>query len=109
MLFLSPDGQSAAFTPRANGYGRGEGVVALILKRVTDAVASGDMIRAVIRGSGSNHDGRTQGVGRPSVEAQKTLIERVYKDARLNLTRTRYFEAHGKLWWQYTVQNTLRY
>jgi acyl transferase domain-containing protein len=95
MFFLSPDSQCKTFTSGANGYGRGEGVVVLILKRVTDALADGDVIRGVIRGSGSNQDGRTPGIGRPSVEAQQNLISRVYQDAGLDLATTRYFEAHG--------------
>lgn len=70
--------------------------MALVLKRVSDALVSGDMIRAVIRGTGSSHDGRTQGIGRPRVEGQEALITRVYKDAALDLAKTRYFEAHGK-------------
>ncbi|KAJ4288369.1 hypothetical protein N0V90_011603 [Kalmusia sp. IMI 367209] len=95
MLFLSPDSQCATFTSRANGYGRGEGVIAIILKRLSDALADGDAIRAVIKGIGSNQDGRTQGLGRPSSDAQQALIERVYRDAAANPARTRYFEAHG--------------
>lgn len=95
MLFLSPDGLSKSFTSGVDGYGRGEGVVALILKRVSDAINDGDVIRAVIRGSGCNQDGRTPGIGRPSVEAQQNLIARVYRDACLDLKKTRYFEAHG--------------
>jgi acyl transferase domain-containing protein len=96
MLFLSPDSQCASFTSRANGYGRGEGVVAIIVKRVADALADGDIIRAVIRGAGSNQDGRTPGIGRPSPVSQEALIRRVYRDAALDLDKTRYFEAHGK-------------
>ncbi len=95
MLFLSPDGRCKPFSSSADGYGRGEGVIVLILKRVSDAIADGDVIRAVIRGTGSNHDGRTPGIGRPSTEAQQALIQRVYRDANLDLLETRYFEAHG--------------
>ncbi|PVI01618.1 hypothetical protein DM02DRAFT_590921 [Periconia macrospinosa] len=95
MLFLSPDSQCKTFTSGANGYSRGEGIVALILKKVSNALADGDVIRAVIRGSGSNHDGRTPSIGRPSTEAQQKLIERVYQDAALDFSKTRYFEAHG--------------
>jgi acyl transferase domain-containing protein len=61
MNFLSPDGRSYAFDARANGYGRGEGVGIAILKRMSDAIRDKDTIRAVIRASGVNQDGRTKG------------------------------------------------
>lgn len=61
MGFLSPDGKCFTFDFRANGYGRGEGVGVVIMKRLSDAIKSRDIIRAVIRGSRVNHDGRTPG------------------------------------------------
>lgn len=54
--FLSPDSKSYSFDHRANGYARGEGVVALVLKPVQDAIKDGDMIRAVIRSTGTNQE-----------------------------------------------------
>lgn len=96
MGFLSPDGVSYSFDHRANGYGRGEGTVALVLKRLRDAVRDGDMIRAVIRGSGSNQDGRTPGLTQPSSTSQEELIRSVYQSSGLDYKRTRYVEAHGK-------------
>lgn len=62
MGLLSPDGRCFTFDSRANGYGRGEGVGVVILKRLSDAINANDTIRAVIRGSRVNHDGRTQGM-----------------------------------------------
>jgi acyl transferase domain-containing protein len=59
--FLSPDGKCYTFDSRANGYGRGEGVGVVILKRLKDAVRDNDSIRAVIRGTRSNQDGKTAG------------------------------------------------
>jgi 3-oxoacyl-(acyl-carrier-protein) synthase len=59
--FLSPDGKSYAFDSRANGYGRGEGIGIVVLKRLSDAIQDNDNIRAVIRGSRVNQDGRTPG------------------------------------------------
>jgi len=58
---MSPDGRCFTFDERANGYGRGEGIGVVILKRVEDAIRDNDTIRAVIRGTRSNQDGRTQG------------------------------------------------
>lgn len=96
MNFLSPDSRSYAFDQRANGYARAEGVIVLVLKRLSDAVRNGDVIRAVIRGSGSNHDGHTPGITQPSLAAQEQLIRAVYKEAELDFRSTRYVEAHGK-------------
>ncbi|KAI1392973.1 uncharacterized protein F4822DRAFT_441708 [Hypoxylon trugodes] len=93
--FLSPDSRCYSFDHRANGYARGEGVVALVLEPLWDAVQNGDMIRAVIRSTGSNQDGRTPGLTQPSPQAQEELIRRVYKKADLPFGETRYFEAHG--------------
>lgn len=72
--FLAPDGRSKAFDDSADGYGRGEGAGVVLLKRVEDAVRDGDPIRAVIRGTGCNQDGRTPGMTLPSSEAQAALI-----------------------------------
>ncbi|KAH9885669.1 hypothetical protein F4778DRAFT_798830 [Xylariomycetidae sp. FL2044] len=95
MSFLSPDGVCYSFDERANGYARGEGVVALIIKPVLAAVRDGDAIRAVIRSTGSNQDGHTAGITQPSTEAQRDLIREVYNKAGLDLGLTRYVEAHG--------------
>lgn len=59
--FLGKDGKCFTFTNKANGYGRGEGVGVVILKRLDDAIRDNDTIRAVIRGSRVNQDGRTPG------------------------------------------------
>src|SRR5204862_4882625 len=79
----------------ADGYGRGEGYAAVILKAVHGAIGDGDPIRAVIRGTGVNHDGRTKGVTLPRMEAQADLIRDVYASAGLDYKDTHYFEAHG--------------
>ena len=92
---LSPAGKSYAFDSRASGYGRGEGSATVILKRLDDAIRDGDPIRAVIRGSGLNQDGKTDTITTPSQEAQEELIRRVYHKAGLDPAQTAYFEAHG--------------
>jgi acyl transferase domain-containing protein len=57
MGFLSPDGRCYSFDHRANGYARGDGIAAIVLKTLKQALKDGDTIRAVIRGSGVNQDG----------------------------------------------------
>ncbi|KAI7762934.1 hypothetical protein LZL87_013425 [Fusarium oxysporum] len=93
--FLSPDGVCYSFDERANGYARGEGVIAVVLKPVQAAIENGDMIRAVIRSIGSNQDGHTPILTQPSSQSQEELIRHVYKQAGLSTSETRYVEAHG--------------
>ncbi|KAI0190605.1 putative polyketide synthase [Astrocystis sublimbata] len=96
MNFLSPDSRCYSFDHRGNGYARGEGFGVIVIKRLADAVRDGDSIRAVIRSTGSNSDGRTpQGLTQPSGTAQAQLIRDTYKKAGLSLGATRFFEAHG--------------
>ncbi|KAH7092025.1 putative polyketide synthase [Paraphoma chrysanthemicola] len=92
---LSTDGLSRSFAEGTTGYGRGEGISSLILKRVDDALRDGDPIRAVVRGSGVNQDGHTKGITLPNSEAQADLINTVYSSAGLESSDTGYFEAHG--------------
>lgn len=96
MNFLSPDSVCYSFDHRANGYGRGEGFVVMLLKRLSDAIRDGDMIRAVIRGTGQNQDGHTPSLSQPNGLAQESLIKRVYEDCNLDFGLTHYVEAHGK-------------
>ncbi|KAK7211022.1 hypothetical protein V2G26_018200 [Clonostachys chloroleuca] len=95
MNFLSPDSVCYSFDHRANGYGRGEGFVVMLLKRLSDAIRDGDMIRAVIRGTGQNQDGHTPSLSQPNGLAQESLIKRVYEDCNLDFGLTHYVEAHG--------------
>ncbi|KAI0836347.1 hypothetical protein F5Y06DRAFT_298710 [Hypoxylon sp. FL0890] len=95
MNFLSPDSRSFSFDARANGYARGEGVAALYLKPLRRAVLDGDVVRAVVRATASNQDGRTPGLTQPSSDAQESLIRAAYAKAGLELDETRYVEAHG--------------
>ncbi|KAF1962478.1 hypothetical protein CC80DRAFT_499849 [Byssothecium circinans] len=72
--FLNPEGHSRSFDEKAGGYGRGEGCGVIVLKPLDKAIRDGNTIRAVIRASGVNSDGWTQGVTMPSGEAQAALI-----------------------------------
>lgn len=67
----------------------------VVIKRLKDALAAGDPIRAVIRGSSLNQDGKTETITTPSLEAQEALIRACYRNAGLNPQDTQYFEAHG--------------
>lgn len=92
---LSPDGRCFSFDHRANGYGRGEGVATVIVKRLASANHDGDRIRAIVRGTGTNQDGKTPGLSLPNPEAQEALIRKVYASAGLDPNDTGYVEAHG--------------
>ncbi|KAF2260237.1 polyketide synthase PksD [Lojkania enalia] len=95
MNFLAPDDLCHSFDSQAHGYSRGEGVVVMVLKKLSDAVHDGDTIRAVIRATGTNQDGHTPGITLPNPAAQEDLVRRVYKSCNLGFEETRYFEAHG--------------
>lgn len=92
---LSPTGRCRAFDAAADGYVRAEGAGAVILKRLPDAIAAGDSIRAVLLGSGVNAAGRTIGLSLPNRTAQATLMERVISRAGIAPDRFMAFEAHG--------------
>ncbi|KAL4965980.1 uncharacterized protein BDV14DRAFT_199431 [Aspergillus stella-maris] len=92
---LSTDGRCRAFDADGSGYVRGEGICALILKRKSQAEFDGDFIRAIVRGTGVNHDEAKQGITLPSSESQEALIRQVYCTAGLEPKDTSYFEAHG--------------
>lgn len=84
---------------KANGYARGDGVAACILKTLSQAIADGDHIECIIRETGLNQDGATNGITMPSATAQTELIESTYARAGLDLSNTsdrpQFFEAHG--------------
>lgn len=93
--FLARDGRCKSFDARGDGYGRGEGAGVVVLKRLEDAIRDGDHIIAVVRGSGANQDGRTDGITVPSRAAQAELVRRVYTSAGVDPSRIGYIEAHG--------------
>jgi acyl transferase domain-containing protein/NADPH:quinone reductase-like Zn-dependent oxidoreductase/NAD(P)-dependent dehydrogenase (short-subunit alcohol dehydrogenase family)/acyl carrier protein len=93
--FLNPEGRCRAFDAKAMGYVRGEGGGVVILKPLKDALRDNDPIYALIRGTGVNHDGYTQGIALPNPESQKNLIKKVLNDTGINPADIYYVEAHG--------------
>ncbi|RAH68494.1 ketoacyl-synt-domain-containing protein [Aspergillus aculeatinus CBS 121060] len=94
---LSPTGRSRMWDAAADGYARGEGFAAVMLKTLRQAVADGDYVHGVIRETGVNSDGRTNGITLPGADSQTALIRQTYARAGLDIDaqRCQYFEAHG--------------
>ncbi|KAK0609806.1 Fusarin C synthetase [Lasiodiplodia hormozganensis] len=93
--FLSPSGRCRSFDAAGDGYARAEGVLSLLLKPLHQARLDGDPIRAVIKGTRLNHNGRTQGITLPSTKEQKANLEALYESFNLDPADIQYFEAHG--------------
>ncbi|WP_026120466.1 type I polyketide synthase [Nocardiopsis potens] len=92
---LSPTGRCRAFSAGADGFVRAEGGGMLLLKRLSDAVADGDRVHAVVLASGTNCDGRTPGLAHPGEEAQEELLRQVHARAGASPEDLGYLEAHG--------------
>jgi acyl transferase domain-containing protein/pimeloyl-ACP methyl ester carboxylesterase/acyl carrier protein len=92
---LSPDGRCKAFDAAANGFVRSEGVGVVVLKPLGQALADGDRIYALIRGSSTNQDGRTNGLTAPNPAAQEAVVKAAYERAGIPLQQVDYIEAHG--------------
>ncbi len=92
---LAADGRCKTFDNRADGFVPGEGVGAVVLKRLVDAEADGDRIEAVIIGSGINQDGKTNGITAPSATAQAALEREVYRRNGITPDSIGYIETHG--------------
>ena len=92
----SPDGHCRAFDARAQGTVFGNGVGIVVLKRLQDALADGDCIHAVIKGSAINNDGSSKvGYTAPSVDGQAKVIARALAMADIDPETVSYIEAHG--------------
>ncbi|MEJ2116721.1 MAG: beta-ketoacyl synthase N-terminal-like domain-containing protein, partial [Alphaproteobacteria bacterium] len=92
---LSPSGRCYTFDDRADGFVPGEGVGVVVLKRLSDALASGDHIYGVIRGSAINQDGSTNGITAPSALSQERLERYVYDTFAIDPAGIQMVEAHG--------------
>ncbi|MDX2679235.1 polyketide synthase [Streptomyces soliscabiei] len=92
---LAVDGRCKTFDARADGYVRGEGCGVVVLKRQDDALGDNDRIRAVVRGSAVNSDGRSNTLTAPNGLAQQSVIRAALDDAELSPEQVIYVEAHG--------------
>ena len=92
---ISPSGAIKAFSEDADGFVRSDGAGLVVLKRVKDAVADGDTIYAVIKGTAVNSDGRSNGLTAPNPDAQVAVLQRAYADAGIEPSQVDYVEAHG--------------
>ncbi|WP_429817957.1 beta-ketoacyl synthase N-terminal-like domain-containing protein [Brevibacillus porteri] len=92
---LSPTGECRPFDNGANGIVVGDGVGVVILKRLQDALRDNDSIYGVIRGGGTNQDGRTLGITVPSFQAQSDLQKSIYAKTQIDVEDIQYIEAHG--------------
>jgi acyl transferase domain-containing protein/SAM-dependent methyltransferase/acyl carrier protein len=95
-LILSPDGHCRAFDANAQGTVGGNGVGVVVLKRLPDALADGDTIHAVIKGSAVNNDGAEKvGYTAPSIDGQAAVIQEAQAIAGVTADSITYLEAHG--------------
>ena len=93
---LSKDGSCKSFSAEANGYARGEAVTAIYIKPLADAIRDGNPVRAVIRATSHNADGKTPGLSQPSTDAQEALMRRAYQLAGISdYSQTAMVECHG--------------
>ncbi|NEQ10766.1 MAG: type I polyketide synthase, partial [Moorea sp. SIO4E2] len=92
---LSTDGRCKTFDASANGYVRGEGCGIIVLKRFSDAVANGDNILAVIRGTAVNQDGPSGGLTVPNGPSQVAVIRQALANGAVDPADVSYIEAHG--------------
>jgi myxalamid-type polyketide synthase MxaE and MxaD len=95
MHMLSTAGRCKAFDASADGFVRGEGCGILVLKRLSDALADGDTIQALIRGTAVNQDGNTNGLTAPNGLSQQAVIRQALTNARVTPEQIGYIEAHG--------------
>lgn len=92
---ISPSGRCLPFGAEADGFVLGEGAGVLVLRPLTDALAAGDRVYAVIRGVGTANDGTVQGGMHPQAAGQLGALRRAYHDANLPPGSVEYLEAHG--------------
>ncbi|MBP2329150.1 acyl transferase domain-containing protein [Kibdelosporangium banguiense] len=92
---LSPDGRCHTFDARANGYVRGEGGGLVLLKPLSAAVADGNRVYCVIRGSAVNNDGGGDALTTPSQAAQEDVLRQAYAAAGIDAAAVQYVELHG--------------
>src|SRR5262249_55855792 len=91
----SKEGKCKSFDDSADGIVTGEGVGVIVLKKLKDAERDGDRIYGVIKGSGINQDGKTNGITAPSARSQMELELGIYEKYKIDPSTITYIEAHG--------------
>ncbi|KAI4601070.1 putative PKS/NRPS-like protein biosynthetic cluster [Pestalotiopsis sp. 9143b] len=92
---LSADTSCKTFDASANGYARADAINAVYVKRLDHAIRDGNPIRAIVRSTATNFDGKTSGISNPSTSAQDALIRKTYQLAGLDVAETAFCECHG--------------
>jgi acyl transferase domain-containing protein/acyl carrier protein len=93
---FSPDGRCRPFSEDAAGTLTGNGVGLVVLRRLADALADGDPVRAVVRGTAATNDGNAKvGFSAPGVDGQTSAIREAWAAAGLEPTAAQYLEMHG--------------
>ena len=92
---LSPEGSCKTFDADADGFARAEAINAVYIKRLDDAIRDGNPIRAIIRGTSTNSDGKSGSLLAPNGEQHESLMRKVYADANLDPAETAFVECHG--------------
>ncbi|MGW5849167.1 SDR family NAD(P)-dependent oxidoreductase [Streptomyces sp. NPDC055254] len=92
---LSPTGRCRPFAADADGIALGEGVAAVVLKRLEDARRDGDRVYAVVKAVGASSDGRSLGLTAPRPDGQRRALERAYERAGVSPAEVGLVEAHG--------------
>ncbi|KAK3392816.1 hypothetical protein B0H63DRAFT_530309 [Podospora didyma] len=92
---LSPEGSCKTFDASADGYARAESITAVYIKPLEAALRDGNPIRAIIRGSGTNSDGKSGRIMTPNGKAHEDLMRGVYAAAGLDPRDTAFVECHG--------------
>lgn len=92
---LSPEGSCKTFDANADGFARAEAINAVYIKRLDHALKDGNPIRAIIRGTSTNSDGKSGSLLAPNGERHESLMRKVYADANLDPAETAFVECHG--------------
>lgn len=92
---LSPTGLCHSFSAEADGFVRAEGAGVFVLRRLSRAQKERNPVHGIVVASGVNSDGRTGGISLPSLDAQASLLKRVYSQANIDPRRLAFVEAHG--------------
>ncbi|KAE8357421.1 thiolase-like protein [Aspergillus caelatus] len=95
-MVISESGMCRSFDESADGYGRGEAINAIYIKRLDDAIRNNGPIRGIIQGTASNSDGWKSVITAPDLLSQESLIRAAYRNANISdISKTAYFECHG--------------